>query len=60
MSRKKKSVKVDISSLTTGVSLEVTRSVINLICWLHLENDMQHINLSELYAMLKDINLVLL
>lgn len=49
---------VDVSSLATGMALETNGSIIEDACWLHLTNDARHINLAELDAALKGINLV--
>lgn len=45
--------------INTEVSLEITRSEIEDACWLHPANDAQYINLVELDAVLKSINLAL-
>ena len=50
---------VDASSLAMGVALEDNGSIIEDTCWLRPENDMQHINLAELDATLKKVNLAL-
>ena len=50
---------VDASSLVTGVLLERDDVVFKDTCWLRPANDAQHINLAELYAALKGINLAL-
>lgn len=50
---------VDARSLAMGVSLEDDRAVIEEACWLHLENNSQHINLAKLDTVLKGINLAL-
>ena len=54
------SVWVDASSLATGVSLVYDRTVVEDACWLRPEKDSQHINLTELYAIIKGINLAIL
>ena len=51
------SVWVDTSSLTTGV---YDGAVVEDACWLHPEKDSQHINLTELDAIIKGINLAIL
>lgn len=43
----------------TGVMMEADRSVIEDVCWLCPMNNMQHINLTELDAVLKGVNLTL-
>lgn len=48
---------VDASSLATGVALEVDRDIDEDACWLHPNGDTQHINLAELNAVLRDVNL---
>ena len=50
---------VDASSLVIGVALERHEPVLEDACWLCPENDAQHINLAELDAILKGINLAL-
>ena len=50
---------VDASSLAIGVALERYEAVLKDACWLGPENDAQHINLAELDAVLKGINLAL-
>ena len=50
---------VDGSSIATGVALEMNGMVIEDACWLCPINDAQHINLAELDAALKGINLAL-
>ena len=50
---------VDASSLAIGVALERHETVFEDACWLRPENDAQHINLAELDAVLKGINLAL-
>ena len=50
---------VDASSVATGVALETDGKVIEDACWLRPINDAQHINLAELDAALKGINLAL-
>ena len=53
-------VRVDASSLATGVSLERCGTVVEDACWLRSEKDSQHINLAELDAIIKGMNLALL
>ena len=48
---------IDASSLATGVSLEHDGAVIEDASWLRKERDIQHVNLVELYAVLKGINM---
>ena len=50
---------VDTSSLAIGVVLERHETVLEDACWQRPENDTQHINLAELDAVLKCINLAL-
>ena len=50
---------VDTSSLVIRVALERHETVLEDACWLRPENDAQHINLAELDAVLKGINLAL-
>ena len=50
---------VDTSSLATGVVLEQFSTVLEDACWLRPKNDAQHINLAELDATLKGLNLAL-
>ena len=50
---------VDASSLAIGVALEWRETVLEDACWLRPKADTQHINLPELDAVLKGINLVL-
>ena len=50
---------VDTSSLAAGVLLECDDVVFEDVCWLRPTNNAQHINLAELDAALKGINLVL-
>lgn len=50
---------VDVSSLTTDVLLEIDRHVIKDVWWQWPVGDAQHINLAELDAMLKGINIAL-
>ena len=51
---------VDASFLTTGTSLVYDGAVVEDACWLHPEKDSQHINLAELDAIIKGINLAIL
>ena len=53
-------VRVDASSLATGVSLEHDETVVEDASWLRKERDTQHINLTELDAVLKGINMALM
>ena len=53
------SVWVDASSLAIGVLLQSCGTVLEDACWLRPVNDAQHINLAELDAILKGINLAL-
>ena len=50
---------VDASLLTLGVALAVDEFIVEDACWLWPENDSRHINLAELDATLKGVNLVL-
>ena len=50
---------VDASSLAIGVLLEKNGAAIEDACWLQLTNDAAHINLAELDAVMKGINLAL-
>ena len=50
---------VDASCVATGVALETNETVIEDACWLRPTNDAQHINLAELNAALKGVNLAL-
>lgn len=52
-------VLVDASSLANGVALESHETVLEDTCWLRPKDDAQHINLAELDAMLKGVNLAL-
>ena len=60
VNRQALSVWVDLSSLATGVSLVYDGAVVEDACWLRPENDSQHINLTELDAIIKGINLAIL
>ena len=51
------SVWVDASSLVTGMLLVYDGAVVGDACWLRPEKDSQHINLTELNAIIKGINL---
>ena len=51
---------VDASSLATGVSLERDGTVVEDACWMRPEKDPQHINLAELDAIIKGVNLAIL
>ena len=50
---------VDASSLALGVALVVDEFIIEDACWPRPENDSRHINLAELDATLKEVNLAL-
>ena len=50
---------VDASSLALGVALAVDEFFIKDACWLWLENDSRHVNLAELDATLRGVNLAL-
>ena len=50
---------VDASSLATGVVLEKHGDILEDACWLHRTKNAQHINLAELDATVKGLNLVL-
>ena len=50
----------DAISLATGVSLVYNGAVVEGACWLRPEKDSQHINLAELDAIIKGINLAIL
>ena len=50
---------VDASSLAIRVALERHETVLGNACWLRPENDTQHINIVELDAVLKGVNLAL-
>ena len=54
------SVWVNASYLATGMSLVYDGAVVEYACWLHPEKDFQHINLAELNAIIKGINLIIL
>ena len=54
------SVWFDASSLATGVSLVYDGAVVEDACWLQPAKDSQHINLTELDAIIKGINLAIL
>ena len=51
---------VDASSIAVGVVLEVSGSVIEDAAWLRPSNDSVHINLGELDAVIRGVNLALL
>ena len=59
MGGKKITVGVEASSAATGVALETNGTFIEDACWLRPTNDPQHINLAELKAGLKGVNLAL-
>ena len=48
---------VDPSSLALGIALVVDEFIVEDACWFCLENDSRHINLAELDATLKGVNL---
>ena len=50
---------VDASSLATGVSLEHDGAAVEDASWLRKERDTKHINLTELDAVLKGVNVEL-
>ena len=50
---------VDASSLATSAVLEKHGDILEDVCWICPTNNGQHINLAELYAMVKGFNLVL-
>ena len=54
------SVWVDASSLATGESLVYDGAVVEDACWLRPAKDSQHINLAELDAVIKGMNLAIL
>lgn len=47
---------VDASSLAMGAALEVDGNIVEDACWLR-QNDCTHINLAELDAVLRGVNL---
>ena len=47
----------DASNLATGVCLEMDGSIVKDACWLRKQQDVMHINLAELDAGLKGVNL---
>ena len=55
----KKLVWVDVSSIATGVALETSGTVFEYACWMCPTNDAQHINLAEVNAVLKGVNMAL-
>lgn len=59
VSVQKMKVWVGTSSLAMGTSLEVNGGIVEDACWLCLAGDAKHINLAELNAMIKGINLTL-
>ena len=59
MDGKEITVWVDASSVATGVALETNGTVIEDAYWLHPTNDVQQINLVELDAAIKGVNLAL-
>lgn len=54
----KMKVWVDASSLATEMALEVNKDIVEDACWLHMA-DAKYVNLAEINAMIKDINLAL-
>ena len=50
---------MDASSIATGVALGVIGSIFEDACWLRPINDPRHINLAELDAVIKGVNLAL-
>lgn len=52
-------LRVDASSLATGVKKEPGRSIVEDACWLRPESDTQHINLAELDSVIKGVNLAI-
>ena len=56
---KELNVWVDASSLATGVVLTTDGSAVEDACWLRPAGDTQHINLAELDAVLRGVNLAL-
>ena len=59
MNGKEITVWVDASSVATGMALETNGTVIEDVCWIRPTNDAQYINLAELDAALKGVNLAL-
>ena len=59
MDGKEITVWVDVSSVATGVALEMNETVIEDACSLRPTNDAQHINLAEYDAALKGVKLAL-
>ena len=59
MDGKEITIWVAASCVATEVALETNGTVIEDACWLRLTNDAQHINLAELDAALKGVNLAL-
>ena len=47
----------DVSSFAPGVLIELCGTVIEDACWLRPESDTQHINIAELHAIIKRVNL---
>jgi len=56
---KKGRVWCDASSLVIGVCVEVDHVVVEDNCWLRKKDDVCHINLAELEAVVKGINMAL-
>ena len=46
-----------MGNLAVGVCLEIDGSVVEDVCWLQKQKDVMHVNLVELDAVLKGINL---
>jgi len=49
----------DASNLAVGVCVEINGDIVEDACWLRQKNDASHINLAELDAVLKGVNLAL-
>lgn len=58
VARHKLKVYVDASSLTMVVVLERC-AILEDVCWLHMTNNVQHINLAELDILINGLNLTL-
>ena len=54
----KTTVWTDASSIATGVALQMGEDIVEDASWLRKEDDANHINISELDAVIKGINLV--
>ena len=50
---------VDASSIALGVALEIDGDIVEDASWLRKQNDSQHINMSELDAAIKGINMTM-